>query len=131
MRFHTLGAESRATASKADGWWRRAGAEVRGHDGAGISRRARGRGRARRLGALKQGEKVDVLATYGTGADAYTAVVLRQALVTEVDRGRSSLGDTGSSVVSVAVDDPDDELAMAHALQLGKLTVVVATGSPA
>lgn len=84
-----------------------------------------------RLGALKQGEKVDVLATYGTGADAYTAVVLRQALVTEVDRGRSSLGDTGSSVVSVAVDDPDDELAMAHALQLGKLTVVVATGSPA
>jgi hypothetical protein len=84
-----------------------------------------------RLGALKQGEKVDVLATYGTGADAYTAVVLRQALVTDVDRGKSSLGDTGSAVVSVAVDDPADELAMAHALQLGKLTVVVATGSPA
>ena len=82
-----------------------------------------------RLGRVKQGERVDVVATYGTGADAYTAVVLREALVTEIDRGGSSLGDNGNTVLTVAVDDPADELAMAHALQLAKLTVVMTSGS--
>lgn len=83
-----------------------------------------------RLGRLKQGERVDVVATFGTGTDAYTALVLRQALVTEIVRGGSSLGDSGDTVITVAVDDPADELAMAHALQLAKLTVVVTSGSP-
>ena len=83
-----------------------------------------------RLGRVKQGERVDVVATYGTGTEAYTAVVLREALVTEIDRGGSSLGDNGNTVITVAVDDPADELAMAHALQLAKLTVVVTSGSP-
>jgi hypothetical protein len=82
-----------------------------------------------RVGSLEQGERVDVLATFGTGDDAFTSVVLRQALVTDIDRGKSSLGETGAVVLSVAVDDPADELAMAHALQLGKLTVVAATGA--
>ncbi len=84
-----------------------------------------------RLGPLKQGERIDVLATYGTGTDAWTAVVLRQAQVVDVDRSKSSLGDSGSPVVTVAVTDPNDELALAHAGALGKLTVVVATGAPA
>lgn len=83
-----------------------------------------------RLGRIKQGERVDVVATYGTGTEAYTAVVLREALVTEIDRGGSSLGDSGSTIITVALDDPADELAMAHALQLAKLTVVVTSGSP-
>lgn len=83
-----------------------------------------------RLGRVKQGERVDVLATYGTGIEAYTAVVLDEALVTEIDRGDASLGDGGSTVLTVAVDDPTDELAMAHALQVAKLTVVVTSGSP-
>lgn len=82
-----------------------------------------------RLGRLKQGERIDVLATYGSGADAYTAIVLRRALVTQIERGGSSLGDSGATVLTVAVDNPADELAMAHALQLAKLTVVVASGS--
>jgi Flp pilus assembly protein CpaB len=82
-----------------------------------------------RLGRLKQGERVDVVATYGRGGDAYTAIVLREALVTEIDSGGSSLGDDGSTVITVAVDDPAEELAMAHALQLAKLTVVVTSGS--
>ncbi len=83
-----------------------------------------------RLGRLKQGERIDVLATYGSGTDAYTAIVLRRALVTQVERGGSSLGDSGPTVLTVAVETPADELAMAHALQLAKLTVVVASGSP-
>jgi len=83
------------------------------------------------LGALKQGERIDVLATYGTGADAWTGVVLRQAQVVDVDRSKSSLGDAGSPVVTVAVGDLADEVALAHAVALAKLTVVVATGAPA
>ncbi|MFN2606743.1 MAG: SAF domain-containing protein [Acidimicrobiales bacterium] len=84
-----------------------------------------------RLGALKQGDRVDVLSTYGTGNDAWTGVVLRNALVVDVDRSKSSLGDTGSTVVTLAIDDPNDELALAHAESLGKVTVVVATGATA
>jgi Flp pilus assembly protein CpaB len=82
-----------------------------------------------RLGRIKQGERVDVVATYGTGTEAYTSIVLREAVVTEIDSGGSSLGDGGSTVLTVALDDPADELAMAHALQLAKLTVVVTSGS--
>ena len=83
-----------------------------------------------RLGPLRAGERADVLATFGTGADAFTTVVLSQALVVEVDRSKSALGDTGAVVLTVAVDDPADEVALAHAVQVGKLTVVAATGAP-
>jgi len=82
------------------------------------------------LGSLKQGERVDVLATFGTGGDAWTAFVLRHSLVVAVDRSKSSLGDSAAPVVTVAVADPAEELALAHAVALGKLTVVVATGAP-
>jgi Flp pilus assembly protein CpaB len=83
------------------------------------------------VGPLKPGERVDVLATFGTGVEAFTTVVLSQALVVEVDRSKSALGDTGSVVLTVGVDDPAEEVALAHAVQLAKLTVVAATGAPA
>jgi len=85
---------------------------------------------AARLGGLKQGERVDVVATYGTGADAYTAVVLTRALVVDVDRSEPALGDQSSAVLTLGLDDAAAEVALAHALQIGKLTVVVATGAP-
>jgi Flp pilus assembly protein CpaB len=84
-----------------------------------------------RVGAgIKQGERADLLATYGTGNDAFTTVVVRQALLVAIDRPRTSAGDTGPTTVTVAVDDPADALALAHALQLGKITLVRATGAP-
>jgi len=79
---------------------------------------------------IKQGERVDLLATYGTGADAFTVVVVRSALLLTIERQRSSSGDTGAPTVTVAVDDPADALALAHAIQLGKITLVRATGAP-
>ena len=80
---------------------------------------------------IKQGERADLLATFGTGADAFTAVVVRSALLVAIERPRtSSGGDTGASTVTVAVDDPADALALAHAIQLGKVTLVRATGAP-
>jgi hypothetical protein len=72
-----------------------------------------------------------VVATYGTGVDAWSTVVLRQATVAGVDRPKSTLGDGGSVVLTIAVEDPSEELALAHAVALGKVTVVVATGAAA
>ena len=82
-----------------------------------------------RLGAgVKQGERADLLATYGTGGDAFTTVVVRQAVLVAIERPRT--GDSGATLVTVAVEDAADALALAHALQLGKITVVRATGAP-
>ena len=78
---------------------------------------------------IKQGERVDLLATYGTGNDAFTTVVVRQGLLVALERPRTSSGDNGPSTVTVAVDDPNDTLALAHAIQLGKITLVRATGA--
>lgn len=79
---------------------------------------------------LEAGERIDVLATYGTGDDAFTTVVLRSALVVGLDRGdRPRVGDGREASVTVAVDDPADAVAAAHAVQLAKLTVVRATGA--
>jgi len=80
--------------------------------------------------AVKQGERIDLLATYGSGNDAFTTVVARQVLLVGIDRPRSSSGDSGPSMVTVALDDPADAVALAHAVQLGKITLVRATGAP-
>ena len=80
--------------------------------------------------AVKEGERADLLATYGTGTDAYTVVVVRQALLVAVERPRTSAGENGPATVTVAVDDPADALGLAHAIQLGKITLVRSTGAP-
>lgn len=79
--------------------------------------------------SLEQGERVDVVATYGTGADAFSTVVLRQVLVVNLDRGRDRVGDEGGATMTVAIDEPADAVAFAHAVQVAKLTVVRATGA--
>jgi Flp pilus assembly protein CpaB len=79
---------------------------------------------------MKQGERADLLATYGTGVEAYTLVVVRQAQLVAIERPRTAAGDNGPATVTVAVDDPADAMALAHAVQLGKITLVRATGAP-
>ena len=86
--------------------------------------------RGRVSAGIKQGERADLLATYGAGTDAFTVVVVRSALLVTIDRPRTSSGDAGAPTVTVAVDDPADALALAHAIQLGKVTLVRATGAP-
>ena len=78
----------------------------------------------------RQGERADVLATYGSGNDAQTLVVVRNALLVAIERPRTSSGDTGPATVTVAVDDPADAIALGHAIQLSKITLVRATGAP-
>lgn len=79
---------------------------------------------------LEPGERIDVLATYGSGDDAFTTVVLRSALLVGLDRGeRPRVGDNRDAAVTVALAEPADAVAVAHAVQLAKLTVVRATGA--
>jgi hypothetical protein len=80
-------------------------------------------------GNLEEGERIDVVATYGGGGDAYSSVVLRQALLVGLDRGRDKVGSGEDAAITVAVEDPDDAVALAHAVQLAKLTVVRSTGA--
>lgn len=86
--------------------------------------------RGRLSPGVKEGERADLLATYGTGADAFTTVVVRQAVLVAIERPRSASGDIGPAMVTVSVDDPGDVVALAHATQLAKITLVRSTGAP-
>ena len=79
-------------------------------------------------GTLRPGERVDVLATYGTGAAAETVVVVRSALLLGNDEGQEAIG-ASTRVLTVALDDPDDVLALTHATRAGEVTVVRATAA--
>lgn len=79
---------------------------------------------------VKEGERADLVATYGTGTEAFTSVVVRQALIVAIERARSSSGESGAATVTVSIDDPNDSLALAHAIQLAKITLVRSTGAP-
>jgi Flp pilus assembly protein CpaB len=80
-------------------------------------------------GLLLPGERVDILATFGSGTDGQTLVVTRDAEIRRVDNGsRGALGGGDTSVIVLAVPDPDAALAVTHASQAGKVTVVRSTG---
>jgi Flp pilus assembly protein CpaB len=87
--------------------------------------------RARALdGMLEPGERVDVLATYAGTGDGSTIVVARDAEVRRVDNGtRNALSASDNTVLVLAVNDADTALAVAHASQAGKVTIVRATGA--
>ncbi len=87
--------------------------------------------RARAMdGLLQPGEKVDVLATYATAGAGQTVVVARDAEVRRVDNGsKTGLTATDDTVLVLAVPDADAALAVTHASQAGKVTVLRATGA--
>lgn len=78
---------------------------------------------------LEHGERIDILATYGTGPDAVTVAVVRSVLLVALESGSGRLGDNGSTTLTVALDDAESPLALAHALALARPTVVRATGA--
>lgn len=81
-------------------------------------------------GLLVAGETVDVLVTYGSGSDGATFVVVRSADVLRVDQGqRTGLTGTSEMVILLAVDSTEDALALTHASQAGKITLVRSTAA--
>jgi Flp pilus assembly protein CpaB len=86
---------------------------------------------ARALGdRLRVGELVDVVATYGTGGDAFTVTVVRAARVIARDSGGGPLGDRKSQVIVLGIDNGDDAMAIAHAVAAGEISLVRVTGAP-
>jgi Flp pilus assembly protein CpaB len=79
-------------------------------------------------GALSRGERVDLLATYGSGETARTHVIVRDALVVEIDNeSEDTIGAAATITMSLAFPDPNDVLEAAHATQVGAVTVVRTT----
>jgi Flp pilus assembly protein CpaB len=81
-------------------------------------------------GDLRAGDRVDVAATFGSGADAYTSFVVRSAQVLARQPAGGALGGQRTEVLVLSLPTPTDALAVAHAISVGQLTVVRATGAP-
>jgi Flp pilus assembly protein CpaB len=81
-------------------------------------------------GALNRGERIDVLATYGSGDTARTHVVARNALVTDINNEVSdTIGSASTVTVTLALPSPNEVLEAAHATQVAQITLVRATKS--
>jgi Flp pilus assembly protein CpaB len=80
-------------------------------------------------GRLRPGESIDVVVTYGTGETAASEIVSRRAHVVRVDAGGGALGQADTVVLTLAVDDPDEAIRIAHAARSGEVTVVRTTAA--
>lgn len=78
-------------------------------------------------GRLESGDRVDVLATYGNGIDATTFVVLADASVLAADRADGGVASGRSVVLTLALADRADTIALAHAIDNADITIVRTT----
>ena len=76
---------------------------------------------------LRRGERVAVLATYGSGSDARTVTTVQHALVVAVDAAGDTLATRGSARLTLALEHPEEVVETAHAAQVADLTVVRTT----
>lgn len=86
-------------------------------------------------GTLKAGEYVDVLATFGNGADSYTAVVAPHVRVLTLSSSGGPLGDNRTEVIVFSAADATVAEALADASVAAQVTLVRAAeqadGAPA
>jgi Flp pilus assembly protein CpaB len=82
-------------------------------------------------GSLQPGDLVDVLATYGTGADATTVAVVRHAQVVARTDASSTLDPAASAgeTITLGLTRSVDSLAVAHAVDAGQVMLVRSTGA--
>jgi Flp pilus assembly protein CpaB len=80
-------------------------------------------------GSLRPGERIDVLATFGSGGDTYTVAIVRNARVLEARSGAGRITAGDRDVLRLAVGSAQDALALTHAINAGEVTVVRTTGS--
>ena len=77
---------------------------------------------------LKTGERVDILATFGSGQEACTQVVAADVSIIAVAETASTLvGQSGGMTVTVQVPTAEDSVAVAHAATAGTMTLVRTT----
>lgn len=78
-------------------------------------------------GALEAGDRVDVIATYGTGTDAVSTVVLVDAAVLSARSTDGAIGSARGVVVTLALDSRADTVALAHAADVAQVRIVRTT----
>lgn len=102
-----------------------------GADGAGFRELSFGIERDHAVGgALQRGDRVDVLATPDGVTGASTTVLVRRAVVTDLDlTGKGSPGSTGRLLLTLALPDEPTVVAVVHAVETGTVTVVRSTAS--
>jgi hypothetical protein len=76
---------------------------------------------------LRRGERIALLATYGSGDSATTVRAVHAATVLRYDAEGDSIGGSGEGRLTMALDDPAALIAAAHAAQVAELTVVRTT----
>jgi hypothetical protein len=80
---------------------------------------------------LRRGERITLLATYGSGDSSTTVNTVHAATVLAYDTDGESLGSRDRGRLTLALDDPNALIAAAHAAQVAELTVVRTTGAAA
>lgn len=79
-------------------------------------------------GDLRAGERVDVMATFGSGSDATTTIIARNALVLRSAEQKSGvLGSSSKLILTIGLASADQVLDAVHASQVADLTVVRST----
>jgi Flp pilus assembly protein CpaB len=78
---------------------------------------------------LRPGEHVDVIATFGSGRDAYSVLVISDARVLRAHAAAGGLMGDGRLHLALELASAEDVLALAHAVDVGQVTVVRATGA--
>jgi Flp pilus assembly protein CpaB len=81
-------------------------------------------------GTLKPGEYVDILGTFGTGAGAYTSVLVSHVEVITISNVSGALGDTRTQLITFAAATETDAEAIAHANIAAQATLVRASDTP-
>lgn len=79
-------------------------------------------------GTLVPGERIDVVATFGSGPGAHTELVVADVPVVAVADTGAALGGR-FTVITVALEREPDVLALSHAVRSGKVVVVRAVGA--
>ena len=82
-------------------------------------------------GTLVPGDRVDVAATFGSGAEAFTVYVVRHAKVIARSEARGSLGSSDGDVITLALATEQDALAVSYAFTAGQVSLVRSSGTPA
>lgn len=82
-------------------------------------------------GRLRPGEPVDVLATFGTGADATTTVVATAVRIARRSDPGGGLAGPGTQVVTLTMPDEATTIAVANAVDTATVTLVRSAGREA
>lgn len=80
-------------------------------------------------GTLDPGQRIDVLATYGSGAEAWTAFVARGVLVVDVTTPGDGMAAGDEVTLTVAVSTLEDVQALGHAVRTAEVLVTRSTAT--